>query len=45
VGQAASTPRGPQQTANAPVQERRAATQPVRRGGFGASGMGRAGGG
>lgn len=44
-GQAAAVPRGPQQTANAPVQERRAATQPVRRGGFGASGMGRAGGG
>jgi uncharacterized protein YgiB involved in biofilm formation len=45
VGQAAAVPRGPQQTANAPVQERRAATQPVRRGGFGAAGMGRAGGG
>lgn len=44
VGQAAATPRGPQQTATAPVQERRAASQPVRRGGFGASGMGRASG-
>jgi uncharacterized protein YgiB involved in biofilm formation len=45
AGQAAATPRGPQQTANAPVQERRAATQPAQRGGFGSSGMGRRAGG
>ncbi|MFM7344783.1 MAG: DUF1190 domain-containing protein [Tagaea sp.] len=45
AGQTTAVPRGPQQTANAPAQERRAATQPVRRGGFGSSGMGRAGGG
>ena len=46
AGQAASAPaRGPQQAAGAPVQERRAASAPVQRGGFGMSGGGRAGGG
>jgi hypothetical protein len=38
-------PRGPQQATGAPVQERRAATSPVRRGGFGMSGGGRSAGG
>jgi uncharacterized protein YgiB involved in biofilm formation len=41
---ASAMPRGPQQTANAPVQERRAGSA-VERGGFGRSGMGRVSGG
>jgi uncharacterized protein YgiB involved in biofilm formation len=46
VGQNASAAaRGPQQAAGSPVQERRAASAPVQRGGFGMSGGGRAGGG
>ena len=46
VGQNASAvQRGPQQAAGAPVQERRAASAPVQRGGFGRVGGGRAGGG
>jgi uncharacterized protein YgiB involved in biofilm formation len=42
---AAAMPRGPQQTAGTPVQERRAANAPVERGGFGRTAGGRASGG
>lgn len=45
VGQNAATARGPQQAAGAPVQERRASTAPVQRGGFGGASRGRSSGG